>query len=341
MEKEQANKCYVGYWVRRFLCEYITDIRNCSRNTQKSYRDSMRLMINFLCRENNKTPDKLLVTDINRREILSFLDDVENTRNCSIRTRNQRLSAINAWATFISKYSPEHIEWCRELKLIPIKKSPKREITYLEKDEMDALLALPDKNAEQGWKDYVLLLFLYNTGARAEEASSLQIKDLLLPKGKGIPVVTLTGKGNKTRRCPLWETTKQALETLIAGRDPEERVFINRLHGSMTRFGVYEMVTKYARKLADSKPSTKGKRISPHTIRHTTATHLLQAGVDINTIRAWLGHVSVDTTNVYAEINLEIKEKALNACNTQKTDKPKSKGHWRNDNDLMSFLKNL
>ena len=138
--------------------------------------------------------------------------------------------------------------------------------------------------------------------------------DLYMPKGKGLPVVTITGKGNKKRRCPLWDNTRKELRTLIGKREPDDFVFVNRLQQPMTRFGVYEMVTRHAKTLAERMPSVRDKRVSPHTIRHTTATHLLQAGVDINTIRAWLGHVSVETTNIYAEVNLEMKAKALLNC---------------------------
>lgn len=161
------------------------------------------------------------------------------------------------------------------------------------------------------------MLFLYNTGARAEEASDLNVSSVTLAKSRGgstIPMVTMTGKGNKTRRCPLWDNMCTALESIIKDRHPDEPLFLNRYGQRITRFGIYEMVNRYAKKLEIQFPSVKDKRVSPHTIRHTTATHLLQAGVDINTIRAWLGHVSINTTNIYAEVNLEMKAKALMTC---------------------------
>ena len=282
--------------------------------------------------------DSILITDVTSEAIISMLDNVEQKRGCSIKTRNLRLSAFVALAKFVASNSPEHIEWCREIRNIPVKKAPRTLITYLEKEEMDALLETPDRNTVQGWRDYVLLLFLYNTGARAEEAASLQIKDLYMPKGKGLPIVTITGKGSKKRRCPLWDNTRRELRSLIGKREPDDFVFINRLNQPMTRFGVYEMVTRHAMKLAEKMPAIKEKRVSPHTIRHTTATHLLQAGVDINTIRAWLGHVSVETTNIYAEVNMEMKAKALLNCEIKAK---KSKKHWRNDEKLMAFLDSL
>lgn len=338
MEKRHEKSEYAGYWIRRFLCSYLTDVRNLSANTVKAYRDAIRMLVTHICHSKRIEADSILITDVTPKVILSMLDDVEHKRGCSVKTRNLRLSAFVALAKFVASNCPEHIEWCREIRNIPVKKTPKTLITYLEKEEMDALLETPDRNTVQGWRDYVLLLFLYNTGARAEEAASLQIKDLCMPKGKGLPIVTITGKGNKKRRCPLWDNTRRELRTLIGKREPDDFVFINRLNQPMTRFGVYEMVTRHAMKLAETMPSVKGKRVSPHTIRHTTATHLLQAGVDINTIRAWLGHVSVETTNIYAEVNMEMKAKALQNCELETK---KSKKHWRDDRNLMAFLDSL
>ena len=338
MEKRHEKNEYAGYWIRRFLCSYLTDVRNLSANTVKAYRDAIRMLIAHICQSKRMEADSILITDVTSEAIISMLDNVEQKRGCSIKTRNLRLSAFVALAKFVASNSPEHIEWCREIRNIPVKKAPRTLITYLEKEEMDALLETPDRNTVQGWRDYVLLLFLYNTGARAEEAASLQIKDLYMPKGKGLPIVTITGKGSKKRRCPLWDNTRRELRSLIGKREPDDFVFINRLNQPMTRFGVYEMVTRHAMKLAEKMPAIKEKRVSPHTIRHTTATHLLQAGVDINTIRAWLGHVSVETTNIYAEVNMEMKAKALLNCEIKAK---KSKKHWRNDEKLMAVLDSL
>ena len=184
----------------------------------------------------------------------------------------------------------------------------RRIITYLEKEEMEALLAAPDIKTRQGKRDYAMLLFMYNAGTRAEETASLKIKDLQLPRGKkSSGIVTILGKGSKMRACPLWNKTCNVLSNLIGNRDENDFVFLNRFGEPITRYGVYEVMTKYAKVIEAQFPNVKNKRLSPHTIRHTTATHLLQSGVDINTIRAWLGHVSIDTTNQYAEINMKMK----------------------------------
>lgn len=204
---------------------------------------------------------------------------------------------------------------------------------------MDAVLAAPDLRTRQGVRDHALLLFLYNSGARVTEAISLRVSDLDL-RTNWIGSVRLTGKGNKTRRCPLWPATCNELLSLIRHRSPDDPVFLNRLGQPLTRHGVHWMVRKYIRIVAGSRPTLLNRPISPHTIRHTTATHLLRSGVDINTIRAWLGHVSIDTTNIYAEVDLQRKAEILEHATALHTTGSKHK-HWRDDASLMSFLRSL
>ena len=226
------------------------------------------------------------------------------------------------------------------IRTIPFKKYGKTPVTYLEKPEMDALLASPDRDTAQGRRDHTLLLFLYNTGARADEAAQIIVGDLELGHvaGNGYSSVKIRGKGNKVRHCPLWPQTVVQLTASVAGRANTERVFLNRCGQPVTRFGIHTLVERHARKARAHVPSLAAKRVSPHAIRHTTATHLLRAGVDINTIRAWLGHVSLTTTNIYAEVDLEMKAKALALCEV--TDGVSSK-RWREDRGLMTFLRAL
>lgn len=338
MESKNNNRL-AGYWIRRFLTEYLTGMRNLSVNTMHSYRDMIRLLMPFIGKIMRKSVDDILIDELSKERVIKFLDHLENDRNCSYQTRNQRLSGIVALAKYVAANSPEHIEWCQNIRSIPIKKGAKRVITYLEKEEMDALLALPDRKDTQGYRDYSLLLFLYNTGARAEEAANLTIGDLEIGYGSKLHFASITGKGRKTRRCPLWDNTCKALAVLTKDRKENESVFINRLGKPITRFGIYEMVVKYAATLAKVMPSIEKKRLTPHTIRHTTATHLLQAGVDINTIRAWLGHVSINTTNLYAEVNLKMKAAAL--LKYKVDDVSEKKPRWKDDRKLMDFLDNL
>jgi len=334
------NTDLLGPWVRRFLLEHLVAERNLARNTQVSYRDALRQFLPFIARAAHRRIEGLRVEDVSPARTRAFLQDLEKTRGCGIATRNQRLAAIHSLARFIGRYSPEHLEWSRQIQTIASKKVARPLIGYLEKDELDALLKTPNQRTPQGRRDYAVLLFLYNTGARADEVAQVRIGDLELgaaPRRDGSAVV-LRGKGNKRRRCPLWPKTVEELRPLVGGRAASEHVFLNRRGQPLTRFGVHALVERHAARTAAKLPSVAKKRGSPHTIRHTTATHLLRAGVDINTIRAWLGHVSLNTTNVYAEVDLEMKAKALVKCEI-KGGKPKKP--WRKNPGLMEFLRSL
>ena len=219
-----------------------------------------------------------LAADLVRR----FMCHIEEKRKCSVATRNQRLAALRTLAAFIGERSPEHLSWCAQIRSIPFKKSGHRPIGYLEKREIDALLAAPDRASRLGSRDHALLLFLYNTGARADEAAQLTVGDLRLrgPHEKSQSFVQLRGKGNKIRFCPLWASTTADPEG-TGQRDAadKERVFLGRSSRAMTRFGVHDIVTRYAKMARGIASELRHKRVGPHTIRHTTATHLLRAGV--------------------------------------------------------------
>lgn len=325
----------LGSWVRRFLLEHLAAERGLARNTQRSYRDTLTLLLPFVTTKLKKPVDRLTVVDISADVVRLFLTDMEESRQCGIATRNQRLAAIHSLAHFVGDHSPEHIAWCSQVRAIPFKKTGTAVIPYLEKPEMDALLSSPNRQTAQGRRDYALLLFLYNSGSRASEAAQLLIGDLDL----GSSSVKIHGKGGKERLCPLWPATVRELAALITNRPSDQHVFLNRRRHPITRFGVHTLVERHALSARVKAPSLSTKRVSPHTIRHATATHLLRAGVDINTIRAWLGHVSLNTTNVYAEIDLEMKAKALAMCEVTHQEKPKKP--WRDDPTLMAFLRSL
>jgi integrase/recombinase XerD len=325
----------LGPWIRRFLLEHLVSERNLALNTRHSYRDALCLLIPFVSSRLHKPVDRLTVTDVSAQLVRDFLGDIETSRHCSIATRNQRLAAIHALARFVGEHSPEHIEWCAQVRYVPYKKGTHAMIPYLDKQEIDALLDCPDQRTEQGRRDYALLLFLYNSGARADEASQLVVGDLDLD-GESVHIL---GKGRKHRQCPLWPETVRELRALVEGRSPQERVFVNRCGQSMTRFGIHALVERTALRAQSAMPSLATKRVSPHSLRHSTATHLLSSGVDINTVRAWLGHASLITTNVYAEIDLEGKAQALARCDVTNEREPKKR--WVANPDLMQFLRSL
>jgi len=329
------NTTLIGPWIRRFLLEHLVAERNLARNTQCSYRDTMVLLLPFMSRTLKTPVDRLTVNDLTPHVVRRFLEHLEKDRRCGGGTRNLRLGAIHSLAKFIGSHSPEHVAWCAEVRAVPFRKTAKPSMTYLEKPEMDAVLEAPDRSTEQGARDHALLQFLYNTGARVEEAAQVTVGDLTWGSSSS---VRLIGKGNKTRLCPLWPKTAGLLKILVGSRGPHDRVFLNRLGQPLTRFGIYTLVRRAVRRASTTMPSLKAKRISPHTVRHSTACHLLRAGVDINTIRGWLGHVSLDTTHVYAEIDLEMKAKALAHCEIRGSARPR---YRRKDAGVIEFLRSL
>jgi integrase/recombinase XerD len=203
----------LGPWIRRFLTEHIPGERNLARNTQRSYRDTLRLLLPTLAEGARKPIDRLAVADVSADRVRQFLSGLEEKRGCGIATRNQRLAAIHALARFIGLRAPEWVDWCGQVCGVPVKKSPRPLVTYLEKVEMDAVLAAPDPSTAQGRRDHALLLFLYNTGARADEVAQARIEDLTLPQvaDRDLASVLIRGKGNKARRCPLWPRAAREL----------------------------------------------------------------------------------------------------------------------------------
>jgi site-specific recombinase XerD len=329
------DKSLFGPWIRRFLLEHLVAERNLSRNTQASYRDTLTLLLPFVSKHAGCAIDRMTVEELTPEVVRKFLDHLERDRQCSDVTRNQRLATIHSLARFIGTRSPVHLAWCSEIRAVPSKKTAKAAIGYLEKVEMDALLNQPDRRTSLGVRDHALLLFLYNSGARADEAAKLTVGNLQLGAS---PSVRLHGKGNKVRICPLWATTATSLTRFVADRNKNEAVFLGRTNQPLTRFGIHRLVTQYATMASETVPTLATKRVSPHTIRHTTAVHLLRAGVDINTIRAWLGHVSLDTTHIYAEVDLEMKAEALAKVDISGLYQPPRQ---RSLPSLMAFLKAL
>ena len=336
-----TDTAQLGPWVRRFLLEHLVSERNLARNTQRSYRDTVALLLPFVAGQVHKRVDALAIEHLTAERVQQFLQHVEEARGCSVTTRNQRLAVVRALASYIGTRGPEHLEWCGQIRAIPFKRCATTPVTYLEKAEMDALLAAPDRTTARGRRDYVLLLFLYNTGARADEAAHVTVSALRLaqaPRGDHSSV-QIHGEGDKLRVCPLWPHTVRELALVIGDKVSTEHVFVNRCGRPLTRFGIHAMVKRHADRVSTNMPAVAAKRVSPHTIRHTCATHLLRAGVDINTIRAWLGHVSLDTTNIYAETDLEMKAAALALCEVEGSSKRPRR--WRQDAGLMAFLKSI
>jgi integrase/recombinase XerD len=332
MEETMRDSRTLGPWLRRFLADYIVTERRLARNTQKSYRDTFRLLLTFISGKVRRPIDRLDVEDITPSRVLQFLAHLEEDRGCLAQTRNQRLTAIRSFARFVASRDPARLAWCAQIRAITTKKATPQPISWMSRDEMEALLTVPDRQTPQGRAEYALLLFLYNTGARVSEATRLQVGDLQIGRHDDRhALVTLCGKGERIRQCPLWPRTEDALGKLVQGRPIDAPVFLSRHRKRYTRFGIYRLVERCASRV----PMLAVRAITPHVVRHTSACHLLQAGVDLNTIRAWLGHVSLDTTNIYAEIDLQMKAKAMALCDagTPSPDRP-----WKEDKGVIAFL---
>ncbi len=229
----------LGPWLRRFLAEHIVTERNLARNTQKSYRDTFALLLPFVGAKARKPVDRLAVEDLTPRRVLRFLTHIEEDRGCSVQTRNQRLTAVRAFARFVASRDPAHLEWSGNIRSIALKKAAPQPIGWLSKTEMKALLEVPDRGTPRGRIEHALLLFLYNTGARASEATNLVAEDLQIGRRDGgHALVTIDGKGGKYRQCPLWPRTERVLSTLAEKRAPGDAVFLNRQQRPYTRFGV-------------------------------------------------------------------------------------------------------
>lgn len=337
---------FVSYWLMRYLSEYMPTIKNLSHNTLTSYRDCYKQYLPFIAKKAAKHADELLITDITVNRTTDFLNYIEREKACSIKTRNHRLSAIKAFVHYVSSNVLEYMEWSRLMNTIPIKKDKVRvvegcllpDVSYLNKNEMNALLNAPDQRTKQGRKDYAILLFLYNTGARASEAALLTIGNIIYDNAS-CPLVRVYGKGNKSRTCPLWDRTLNAIKPFIVSRHDSERVFLNRYGNPITRFGIYELLRRNVTKAVALAPTMVKKNVSPHTLRHTAACHLYESGNDILTIQSWLGHVSVNTTNIYTEVSIQIKEKAIMSWTSECKDNATKR--WKENKGILNYLKSL
>ena len=333
----------LGSYIRRFLLEHVVADRNLSRNTQRNYRDAIRVLLRFMTERHRIDPADLTAEQVTPEVVREFLQYLVQKRKNAAATLNQRVTVIHSLFRFIGRHVPELVERASQLQAVPLRRVDHPTVPYLEKAEIDALLATPDRRRRLGRRDYALLLFLYNTGARADETAHLTRGALDLGRP---PSVRILGKGRKTRLCPLWDHTAEVLREFLGDRrdgSAETSVFLNVRGQPLTRFGIYALVERAVARAATSMPSLNTKRVSPHSVRHTTAVHLLRAGVDINTIRAWLGHVSLETTNRYAEVDLEMKAKALAACaiiGTNHRGDPSAAAR-RKTPDLMAFLASL
>ena len=324
----------LGTWIKRFLIEYLPTERNLAVNTLKSYRDGLTLLLPWVASRCGKPVERLKIEDLSADRVTAFLGHLESERGCSVQTRNQRLSAIRSFARYVSVRDAALVEWAGSIRAIPLKKTVRPRIAWLSMEDMEAMIAGPDRRSVTGRVEHALLLFLANSGARATEAANLQIEDLQLPERTGESArATIHGKAGKIRITPLWARTAKALAALSGDRPPGCRsVFWSRHRKPYTRHGLIDLVERAAARV----PTLEGHKITPHVLRHSCACHLLRSGGDINTIRAWLGHVSLETTNIYAEVDLKAKEEAMKSTSP---DDAGEEPRWKTRGGLLEQLK--
>jgi integrase/recombinase XerD len=328
----------IATFIKPFFSHYLPIQKGLAPNTILAYRDAIKLVLCYTADTLHKNVGELCVEDINESLVLHFLDHLENTRTCSARTRNARLAAIRALFSFIAREEPSLLLHCQMIRTIPIKRTQHKTVYYLEENEMQALLDSVDLNLRTGVRDEALLLLLYNTGARVSEIVGLKVADLRL---NGSAQVKLLGKGNKYRSCPLWPETVEALEAYLKQRTPKDpadhKLFLNANGAPITRFGVRHIMGKYATVAKGQCSSIAAKTVTPHTIRHTTAMHLLRSGNDVNMVSYWLGHADINTTHIYVEIDMEMKRQMLQKAGPPDVKKPLP---WQEPN-ILQWLNSL
>lgn len=334
----------LGRVTHAFFLDYLTAQKGLRPASIRSYRDTLRLFLQFAASDARRKITRLALQDLTFGRVKAFLQYLEGDRKNHIRTRNQRLAALHTFFEYVAQRVPEMLPVSEQVAAIPMKRVHAPETTFLERDEISSLLAQLPTEGRSALRERALFLFLYNTGARVQEVADVRIGDLDL---EGSPRVRLHGKGDKWRTCPLWKETANLLNTLLQQRPPTDRtggaVFLSQNGTPLTRFGIYKIVRRYTDELWQRRKATNPRHLSPHVFRHTAAVHLLESGVEVNVIRNWLGHVSLETTNRYAEITTRMKEEALRACEPKDDSSPgyPRKPVWRNDETLLSWLDSL
>ena len=301
--------------VQTFFQDYLAGQRGVSNNTVLAYRDALKLFLSFLVASTGKQAARLQLNDLQAEQVLAFLDDTEQRRKNRTATRNLRLTALRTFFHYLISEDTLRSGQYQRIVAIPLKRAPRSVMGYLDVSEVQAILDSIDRSSRSGRRDYAMFSFLYNTGARVQEAIDVTVGSIRFGSP---PIVTITGKGSKTRIVPLWQSTATLLLEHIKERavdkQPDSRLFVNARGGPLTRFGVRHILRKRLAGAKSTCTSIGGKRVSPHTVRHSTAMHLLQSGVDLTVIQRWLGHVQLATTHGYVEIDMEMKRKALAAC---------------------------
>ena len=325
--------------VQSYFQVHLRGVRGASEHTIRAYRDGLRLFFVFASQRLGRSVADLSLDDLRADVVLGFLDHLEASRHNCPSTRNCRRAAICGLIEHVLRHDPTRAEQYRQVLAIPAKRAHSRPPTYLEPEEVRALIAQPDATTPGGLRDHALLLFLYNTGARVSEALAVRPADLHLVRPRQ---VRLHGKGGKDRQCPLWAETATALRRLLEVHPAQDALIFQNARGApLTRDGVAYLLTKYARTAAHTLPVLSRRRITPHVLRHSCAVALLQAGIDLTVIRDYLGHVSVATTGRYLSCNMEMKRVVLEAFWRRAGLERKPDSPWKPTPTVLAFLESL
>jgi integrase/recombinase XerD len=322
--------------VQAFFLERLIAQRNASRQTVAAYRDSFRLLLQFAQQHVGKAPERLELKDVDAPLVLAFLDHLERDRHNTIRSRNARLAAIRSFVHFAAFKEPAALPSIQRVLAIPMKRFDKPLLGFLSKGEIQAILDAPPGDRWSGQRDRIMFATLYNTGARVSELTGLRVADVVLD---GSACVHLHGKGRKDRSVPLWRTTTTQLRHWLSRIDsrPDRPLFPSASGGRLTRPAVTARLHLAVQQATAQCPSLTKRRVSPHCVRHSTAMHMLQAGVDITVIALWLGHENPATTHMYVEADLAMKERALQAVQPPHIKQTR----YRPTDRLLAFLQGL
>jgi len=297
--------------VRSFFGAYLPNHRNVSPHTISAYRYAWVLFLRYLQKRLGKSPSSLSVPDLDADDVLAFLDYLEKERGNKVKSRNSRLAAIRCVAEYALMIDPTLPPSVHRIRNIPVKKTNRREVGFLEQPELDALLDAPDADRWCGRRDRLLFEIMYNIGARVSEITGIRVLDVRVNEAGG--QIILHGKGRKERTLPLWPATAKRVRQWIREQNlaAEAPLFPNVRGGFLTRSAVEKRLKRALTAVKDKYPALSGVKASPHTLRHTTAMHMHDSGVDLVNLAMWLGHESIETTNVYLSTSIERKEKTL------------------------------
>jgi len=332
----------LGILIRNFFEQYLLSQRGFSSHTVLAYRDTWKLLLQFASRRHRKSCARLTLEDLKADTVRRFLDYLERERHNAVPTRNNRLAAIHSFFQFVAQMDPRCLSQCQAILAVRFKRHAQRVPEYLERQEVLKIFAEINCRTPLGQRDDGLLRLLYNTGMRAQELVNLDVNHVRFSRPYHVRIL---GKGRKERTCPLWTETIQALKTYLAARpvrlDEAVPLFVNAEGNRLSRFGLRHIIAHRVAEAATVCPSLFTRKVTPHTWRHTTAMHLLQSNVDLNMIRSWLGHASIETTNSYVEIDLEMKRKTLRSAEKLIPTQGKRGRSWQKRPDLLAWLSGL